>query len=101
MSTSRRMRPRLRPASYRLLMDIDRYIRRYDVRGRGLPYTASDALDGGVNRSDVDELVRRRLLAIVPLAHGRHNVDDLCGTSWTVELSARAIQLLWHERAAR
>jgi len=93
------------PESLELMQAIGRYIERNDVRGVGLPHAASDVLDGLVVRCEVNDLVRRKLLRIVNLDGVAAGPDELCGskpwfgTNWTVELTQRAIEMYWPDRA--
>lgn len=93
--------------SLNLIKAIGHFIEQHDIRGAELPNAASDVLDGAVVRCEVEDLVRRKLLRIVNLDGIAADPDELCGskpwfgTNWTVELTQRAIQVLWPERAAK
>lgn len=93
--------------SLNLIKRIDHYIEQHDIRGADLPHAASDVLDGLVVRCEVEDLVRRKLLRIVNLDGVAAGLDELCGskpwwgTNWTVELTQRAVQVLWPARAAK
>lgn len=105
--TFARDRIRISALSTRWLARIDDHIRRHDIRGLDdLQHAASDVLDGLVFRSELADLISRRLLTIC-----RYGFDDsmgrdenryrdrrLCGTSWTVWASERLIRTLWLER---
>jgi hypothetical protein len=89
-------RPKLTLASVRLLCEVDRYIRQYDIRGPILEHAASDQFDGSYDRDELDELIRKRFLSVL-----RYDQDKdciLCGSSFTVELTSRAIALFWPDR---
>lgn len=97
----RRLKPRLRPESFALLAQINDYVVRYDIRGvRALASAASDVLDGGVLREEVDALVRSRLLSIERYDDRRDPISCLCGTWWSVLLTERAMRLFWSDRMA-
>jgi hypothetical protein len=81
-----------------LLDRIHRYIREYDVQGRELPNAASDVLDGAVDREEIDDLVKRRLLEIVRYEKDEGYCGRLCGDSFTVCLTKRAIAAFWPGR---
>lgn len=96
---NRRLKPRLRPESYAMLLRIGAYITRYNVRGeRALSFTASDVLDGDVTREDVDALVRARLLSIERFTGQRDALFEACGSDWSVRLTPRAMRLFWPDR---
>lgn len=97
-------KPRIPAASAPLLLKIDSYIRQYDMRGPGLASAASDVLDGLAMRHELEPLVRRRLLTVIPYgedAAGWWCRDDsaMCGRTFSVHLTDRAMQALWPERA--
>lgn len=98
----RRKKPRISPKSAQYLARIARYIQQFDIRGAALAEAASDELDGLVYRYEIDELVRRRLLSIVPLEPDLHfgGQDSLAGQNWTVSLTQRAINLFWPDRTS-
>lgn len=83
--------------SLRHLSRIGAYIREYDCRGRFLCHAASDVLDGAVYRSEIDELIRKRLIRVIHDGAGLPD-DPLCGGEWTVHLTERAIKLFWPKR---
>lgn len=94
---------RVSVASLALLAEVHEYIDQFDIRGETLSHAASDVLDGLVTREEVDDLVRRRLLSVVPYdepdEYDRER-SALCGTTWTVSLTPRAMAALWPERMA-
>lgn len=90
---------RMRPHSYALLCAVDDYIRKHDLRGEILSHAASDVLDGAVTRTEIDDLVRRRLLDIYRDGGGPPGDPENCGTGWTVGLTERAMRALWPDRA--
>lgn len=90
------MKPKIKLASLKYLCEIDRYIQQYKPERRYLQNSASDVLDGAVDREEIDDLVRRRLLSVIHY----HDDEDwqpigLCGSSWSVHLTDRAIQCFW------
>ena len=94
------VKPHIRLESVRLLCDIDRYIREFDKPGydrRWLPSAASDVLDGAVDREEIDDLIRRRLLTVIHDGETDEygTSDSLCGNGWTVHLTERAIKAFW------
>lgn len=98
----KQQKPRIRLRSLPILCALDRDIRRWNRRGwLSLQAAPSDLFDGWLNRRELDDLIRRRLLWVVPTGEredGRGR--DLCGTTWTVILTPRAIQAFWPNRIA-
>lgn len=94
---------RISAASLPWLIAIDQYIRQYNITGaRGLYEAASDVLDGWALRHEIDDLVRRKLLTVVPTGESDYRFDmSLCGMTWTVGLTDRAIAALWPHRALK
>ncbi len=80
------------------LCEIDRYIRQYNLRGQLLESAAPDVLDGWAIRSELDPLVRRRLLSIVNYESRAADDRALCGWQFTTKLTDRAISSLWPDR---
>lgn len=93
--TQQKRKVKLSLRSIRILSRIDEYIRQYNVRGDNLPGAASDELDGAVFRFEVDELIRKRLLAVI---RDRRGYGDDPGESYTLYLTPRAIRMFWPER---
>jgi hypothetical protein len=94
--------------SLRWLIEIDRYIREHNIRGSLERFrdVASDVLDSWALRSELADLVRRRLLTVVcqgfddsrgrdPL---RDSNPDLCGVGWSVNPTERLIHAIWPDR---
>lgn len=98
------MKPRIPATLAPLLVKIDSYIRQYNLRGQALASAASDVLDGLVLRNEIEPLIRRRLLEVIPYnddAAGWWRRDDttMCGRRYTVHLTERAVRALWPDRA--
>ena len=101
-------RARISTHSIQWVLEIDEYVRRYDIRGPFERFrdVASDALDSGAFRRELDDLIRRGMLTVVREgfddSRGRDALRDqdprLCGTSWTVEPTLRMIQTFWPDR---
>lgn len=96
------MKPKINAKSARFLCMIDRLIKLYDIRGpQRLRDAASDALDGYALRRELDDLVRRRFLDVIPTGErAGDRGSDLCGTNWTVDLTERAMIAFWPKRVA-
>lgn len=102
--------PRLRigAASARWIDDMDRHVRACDIRGPidSFRDVAADPIDGHASRSDLDDLIRRRLLRVVHYGFDdsmgrdpcRDMQPDTCGSSWTVEPTPKLIRALWPDR---
>lgn len=90
------------------VLKIDACIREYNIRGPFERFrdVASDALDSSALRSELDDLIRRRMLTVV-----RHGFDDslgrdplrdqdsrFCGAGWSVDPTPRMIQTFWPDR---
>lgn len=93
-------KPRLSLAEARMFIDVDRYIRAYGNTPHNLEQTFSDTHDGGVFRREVDGLIRKRLLTVIPMKEmpGPREWDSgLMGYSWTVDLTERAMKTFWPE----
>lgn len=98
---TRGRRIRINERSLFWLREIDEFIRECDLCGERLrDHAASDVLDGYATRSELDDLIRRRLLTVI------HYDDDesppirreLCGSTWSVDLTERAVRALWPHR---
>lgn len=102
------MKPLIRVSSVKWVAAIDAHIRHCNIRG---PFSrfidvAADVLDGWALRSELDDLIRRRLLVIVHYGFDdstgpdlrRHSDPALCGTSWSVNPTERMIRLFWLKR---
>jgi hypothetical protein len=87
-------KPRVKLHSFRLLCQIDSFIRRYDVKGNKLPTVASGVLDGAVSRHEVDELIRKGLLRIVRDGNGHGDP----GEGYTLYLTEKAMGAFWPRR---
>jgi len=98
--TSAASKPRVPAKSWPILLAIDDYVRRYNLRGKRLADAASDVCDGGYTRAELEPLVRRRLLSIDRYCESRGYFpdDELCGRSFTVRLTERAMRRIWPAR---
>lgn len=90
-------KPKIKLESVRHLLEIDEYIRQYDLRGRNLESSASDVLDGSVFREEIEDLINRKLLTLIVEESTYYN-NRMCGTSWTVHLTPRAMKAFWPAR---
>ncbi|MFK4705560.1 hypothetical protein ABIC83_002399 [Roseateles asaccharophilus] len=86
--------------SLNFLSRIEGYVAQNDLRGEDLPSAASDVLDCLAIRSELDELIDRRLLSVVKLARGDTiwPGDSCGGTRYTVDLTKNAVRLFWPDR---
>ncbi|MBK1670416.1 hypothetical protein CKO28_20540 [Rhodovibrio sodomensis] len=98
-----RKKPRLNQRSLPWLIEIDEALRDPKAyRGDPRP-AASDALDGHATRAELDELIRRRFLEVIPAPEEKPywpvEYRERCGTVWSVQLTPRAVRTFWPERA--
>lgn len=98
-------KPHLTVAERRLLAELDEEIRRRNRRGQSLVEAASDLWDGWKLREELDGLIRHRFLRVIQLPWEcdipKSEIDlRQCGTDWTVDLTDRAVQIFWPDRAA-
>jgi hypothetical protein len=99
---------RINASSAKWLDEMDRHVRTCDIRGPIDRFrdVAADPIDGAAYREDLDDLIRRRLLRVVPYdfddSMGRDPYRDmcqrLCGSSWSVDPTPRLIRALWPDR---
>jgi hypothetical protein len=98
-------KPRVNVRSVPWLLCIDESIRRWRVRGRdNLRQAASDVLDGWATRAELDDLIRRRFLAVVPhdeITEIDRMREPLCGSTWTVDLTERGMRTFWPSRRSK
>lgn len=95
----RTTKPRIPAACAPMLVAVDAYVRRYEVRGQSLADAASDVFDGWLIREELEPLIRRRLLAIVHDGCGPYDGGiGLCGSGYTVRLTDRAQRSFWPDR---
>jgi hypothetical protein len=90
------------------LIAIDDHVRQCRIRGRLDRFrdVAADVLDGWAMRSELADLLRRRLLAIVEYGFddslgpdpARSSDPQLCGAGWSVNPTERLIRALWFDR---
>lgn len=97
-TTAMRRKPHIPASCARFLAEIDDYIRRYDLRGPALLRAGADVLDGLALRSELEPLVRRRLLTIERFAEGWIEDDAMCGDDFTVAIAPRAVDCFWPDR---
>lgn len=89
--------------SYKLLAQVDEYIKEYNLCGERLRDAASDVFDGQIAVWEAEELRRKGLMKFVPDRSGHHPEPEsilgyaACGS---LELTKRAIKTFWPERAA-
>jgi hypothetical protein len=101
---------RIRSSSCRWLNAIHDHVVRCDIVGPVDRFrdVAADVLDGWAVRTELSDLLRRRLLYLVEYGFddsmgrdpSRDRDPDLCGTSWSVNPSERLIRALWPDRIA-
>lgn len=94
---------RVSAKSISLLQELHTYVQRCDIRGPLARFSdvAADCFDGSYFREELDDLIRRRILHIIPYDSDgidRRRNPELCGTRWSVNLSERAVKKLWPER---
>ena len=93
-------KPKIRASSMPILCELDWSIREYNYRGAGLFEAASDLFDSWLTRRELDDLIRRRFLLVVKYSDGDVlGCRELCGSTWSVDLTKRAIRAFWPERA--
>lgn len=93
-----RHKPRLTLAEARMFCEVDNYIRRYGYGSVGLEQAFSDVHDGGLFRKEVDGLIRKRLLTVIPITEppGPREWDNgLMGYCFTVDMTERAMRVFW------
>lgn len=97
-------KPRLTIAEARYFCEVDIYIRRFGRFPETLEQSFSEVHDGNLFRWEIDGLIRKRLLKIVPLSEppGPPEYDcGLMGYLFTVDLTDRAMEIFWpklHEK---
>lgn len=100
------MKPRISSKSIPWLVEIDRHVRQFDVRGAAanMADIACDVLDGWATRDEIDDLVRRGFLAVV--RYRRSECDGwlwemdrrTCGTRWSVVATEKMLRTFWPDR---
>jgi hypothetical protein len=90
-------KPKIRASSAKWFNEIDRYIRQYNLQGEMVTHAASDVLDGWATREELTDLIKGRLLRVIRFSRDR---DSICGGSWTVGLTDKAIRIFWPDRQA-
>lgn len=95
-------KPRLTLAEARYFCEVDCDIRRGGYSsGRDLEQAFSDRHDSGLYRREIDGLIRKRLLRIVPLLPDQEYDIGLMGYSFTVDMTDRAMRIFWPKLFAR
>lgn len=99
---------RISAKSVWILDRIDQHVRCCNIRGPIDRFRdiAADPLDSLALRSELDDLIRRRLLTVIDYGFDdtlgrdimRDAPRDLCGTSWSVNPTERLILALWRDR---
>lgn len=103
-------KPKISSSSVWLLCRIDHHIRSCGIKGTFSRFldVAGDSLDGLATRAELRDLIRRRFLTIIHYGFDdslgrdpdRDRDPNLCGTSWSVNPTARFIRTFWPERLA-
>jgi hypothetical protein len=92
-------KPRIHISSLPWLLAIAEYVHGYKRQDRDvLLHAPSDVLDGWATRVELDDLIRRRLLTVIPyddVSESDRERMPLCGSTWTVHFTDRAIQAFW------
>lgn len=100
--TKSTLKPRIKLSSVRWLLVIDEHIRHCDIRGPFSRFNsaAADPLDGLAYRDELEDLIRRGFLTVVPYeaSSGFERDRRLCGTSWSVNPTEMMVRLLWPDR---
>lgn len=95
-------KPRISASSFIWLERVAQHVAQYRPRGDALRQAASDVLDSWASKDDLRDLIRRRILTVVPLSgYDGHPLRELSGSTWTVEFTDRAVRALWPELATR
>ena len=97
-------KPKINEKSLPWLREIDAFVRELDLTGSSLrEHAGGDALDGRATRAELDDLIRRRLLKVVPMPEEKPEcppeIRDRCGTTWSVDVTERAVRAFWPDRA--
>lgn len=101
-------KPRINARSIPVVLEIDRHIRQCNIRGPLDRFrdAAADPLDGAVFRCELRDLIVRGMLVVVHYGFDdsmgrdpdRARDQSLCGTSWSVNPSAKMIRTFWPDR---
>ncbi len=99
---ARAKKPRLTIQQARWFVEVDKYVRQYDVRtapGKlwGLNEVFSDVHDGNLTPDEVRPLIRQKLMTWYPLERDGYD-SGLLGCALTVTLTERALRIFWPER---
>lgn len=99
---------RISATSVPLICTADRHVRRCGIRGPVSSFSDvfADSLDGLAMRDELKDMIRRKLLIVIPYgfddSQGRDPNRDrdqrMCGTSWSVNPTERLIRALWQDR---
>src|SRR5208337_260135 len=92
------MKPTLSWKSFKILLEIDQYIRKYDVHGDYLFQAPSDVCDGSFDRQELDELIRKRIFSVSGIAVYPRDETTICSRGYTVEFTKKAIQWFYPNR---
>lgn len=95
-------KPRISARSIPWLLDIDKRMR--ECPPAYADHVASDVLSGAAYRSEIDDLIRRRMLTMDAIPAGERpphvhrgppRSHDLCGSTFDVTLTERALRTFW------
>ena len=90
------MKPKIRPASIPVLCEIDRAVQEYGYSGSMLYDAAADVCNGLYIREELSDLIRSGILVIVATGERLDaRGHQLCGTTWSVDLTDKAIDTFW------
>lgn len=101
-------KPRIKASSARWVCYIDEHIRSCNLRGPFSSFVdaAADPLDGAAFRSELRDLIDRRMLKVIEYGYDdtkgrdphRGRDPNLCGTWWSVNPTEKMIRAFWPDR---
>ena len=99
-------RIRISAHSLPILAKIHQHVEMCNIRGDLTRFrdVASDSCDGHFYRSELDDLIKRHLLMVIPYNDNdpiaRYLDKTLCGSIWSIDPTERLVRALWPDRIA-
>lgn len=91
----KKKKPRLTPAECRYFDEVHQHIVYWGRHPSTMDQVFCDVHDGNLYEWEVEPLVRKKLLAKIPIERSDQQEGNLLGCRWSVSLTPYALRTFW------